>query len=80
MFDDLVVSSANPKRTNNPWTVALSAIIQLDCVRDDFDPAHLYGSAAQTDAYHFPCCAAAASAAAAACCCGTESREAVVRA
>src|ERR1700678_1145265 len=28
MFDDLVVSSANPKRTNNSWTVALSAIIQ----------------------------------------------------
>lgn len=28
MFDDLVVSSANPKRTNKPWTVVLSAIIQ----------------------------------------------------
>ena len=28
MFDDLVVSSANPKRTNKSWTVALSAIIQ----------------------------------------------------
>ena len=28
MFDDLVVSSANPKRTNNSWTVVLSAIIQ----------------------------------------------------
>src|SRR5271156_2144930 len=28
MFDDLVVSSANPKRTNNSWTVAVSAIIQ----------------------------------------------------
>jgi periplasmic protein TonB len=28
MFDDLVVSSANPKKTNKSWTVALSAIIQ----------------------------------------------------
>ncbi|MFY9802368.1 MAG: energy transducer TonB [Candidatus Acidiferrales bacterium] len=28
MFDDLVVSSANPKKTNKPWTVALSAMIQ----------------------------------------------------
>ncbi|MGB9009203.1 MAG: energy transducer TonB [Candidatus Acidiferrales bacterium] len=28
MFDDLVVSSANPKRTNKPWTVVLSALIQ----------------------------------------------------
>jgi periplasmic protein TonB len=28
MFDDLVVSSANPTRTNNSWTVAVSAIIQ----------------------------------------------------
>src|ERR1700691_6173653 len=28
MFDDLVVSSANPKRTNNSWTVVVSAIIQ----------------------------------------------------
>src|SRR5277367_495225 len=28
MFDDLVVSSANPTKTNNSWTVALSAIIQ----------------------------------------------------
>lgn len=28
MFDDLVVSSANPKKTNKPWTVVLSAMIQ----------------------------------------------------
>jgi periplasmic protein TonB len=28
MFDDLVVSSANPTKTNNSWTVAVSAIIQ----------------------------------------------------
>ncbi|HUJ30254.1 MAG TPA: energy transducer TonB [Candidatus Acidoferrum sp.] len=28
MFDDLVISSAHPSRTNKPWTVALSAIIQ----------------------------------------------------
>ena len=28
MFDDLVVSSANPKGTNKSWTVAVSAIIQ----------------------------------------------------
>ena len=26
MFDELVVSSANPKKTNKPWTVVLSAI------------------------------------------------------
>lgn len=28
MFDDLVVSSANPKKTNKPWAVVLSAMIQ----------------------------------------------------
>ena len=28
MFDDLVVSGANPKKTNKPWTVVLSAMIQ----------------------------------------------------
>ena len=28
MFDDLVVSSANPKRTNTSWTVMISTIIQ----------------------------------------------------
>src|ERR1700740_3357746 len=28
MFDDLVVSSANPKRTNPSWTVMISTIIQ----------------------------------------------------
>ncbi|HKS81377.1 MAG TPA: energy transducer TonB [Candidatus Acidoferrales bacterium] len=29
MFDDLVISSVNPKKTNKPWTVTLSFIIQL---------------------------------------------------
>jgi periplasmic protein TonB len=28
MFDQLVVSSAHPNRTNKPWTVAMSAIVQ----------------------------------------------------
>ena len=28
MFDDLVISSAHPSRTNKPWAVTLSAIIQ----------------------------------------------------
>lgn len=28
MFDDLVISSAQPKKTNKPWTVVLSAIVQ----------------------------------------------------
>src|ERR1700751_6446037 len=28
MFDDLVVSSANPKRTNTSWTVMVSTIVQ----------------------------------------------------
>ena len=28
MFDELVVSSANPKKTHKSWTVALSAIVQ----------------------------------------------------
>jgi len=28
MFDDLVISSAHPNRTNKPWTVAVSAIVQ----------------------------------------------------
>jgi len=32
MFDDLVVSSAHPTRTNKPWTVVLSAIIQAALV------------------------------------------------
>ncbi len=32
MFDDLVVSSANPKKTNKPWTVALSMFIQVGIV------------------------------------------------
>jgi periplasmic protein TonB len=29
MFDDLVISSANPKKTNKPWTVTLSFIVQF---------------------------------------------------
>jgi protein TonB len=32
MFDDLVISSAQPKRTNSVWTVALSTIIQIGIV------------------------------------------------
>jgi len=32
MFDDLVISSAQPKRTNSVWTVALSTIIQFGIV------------------------------------------------
>ena len=32
MFDDLVISSAKPKRTNSVWTVALSTIIQFGIV------------------------------------------------
>ena len=32
MFDDLVVSSANPQKTNKPWTVALSMFIQVGIV------------------------------------------------
>jgi len=32
MFDDLVISSANPKRTNKPWTVTLSVIVQASIV------------------------------------------------
>jgi len=32
MFDDLVVSSANPQRTHKPWTVALSFLIQFGIV------------------------------------------------
>jgi protein TonB len=29
MFDEMVVSSPNPKRTNKPWTVVLSMIFQV---------------------------------------------------
>ncbi len=29
MFDDLVISSVNPKKTNKPWTVALSFMVQI---------------------------------------------------
>lgn len=32
MFDDLVISSANPTKTNKPWTVALSVIVQTGIV------------------------------------------------
>lgn len=32
MFDDLVISSVNPKRTNSWWTVTLSTIIQVAIV------------------------------------------------
>jgi protein TonB len=32
MFDDLVISSVNPKKTNKPWTVALSVIVQSGIV------------------------------------------------
>jgi len=32
MFDDLVISSANPKKTNKPWTVALSFMVQIAIV------------------------------------------------
>jgi len=32
MFDDLVVSSANPQKTHKPWTVALSFLIQFGIV------------------------------------------------
>ncbi len=28
MFDEMVVSSPNPKKTNKPWTVILSMIFQ----------------------------------------------------
>ena len=28
MFDEMVVSSPNPKKTNKPWTVVLSMIFQ----------------------------------------------------
>ena len=28
MFDDLVVSSVNPKRTNTSWTMIISTIVQ----------------------------------------------------
>ena len=29
MFDEMVVSSPNPKRTNKPWTVVLSMVFQI---------------------------------------------------
>lgn len=32
MFDDLVVSSVNPQKTNKPWTVALSFLLQFAIV------------------------------------------------
>jgi protein TonB len=32
MFDDLVISSANPVKTNKPWTVALSFAVQIGIV------------------------------------------------
>ncbi len=32
MFDDLVISSANPTKTNKPWTVALSFAVQIGIV------------------------------------------------
>lgn len=32
MFDELVISSPHPKGTNKPWTVALSALVQVGIV------------------------------------------------
>jgi periplasmic protein TonB len=32
MFDELVISSPHPKGTNKPWTVALSALVQIGIV------------------------------------------------
>src|SRR6202795_240047 len=32
MFDDLVISSPNPKKTNKPWTVTLSVLVQTGIV------------------------------------------------
>ena len=63
MFDELVVSSANPKKTNKPWTVVLSSDRPgRDSGRLDFDSADLHGSAAQGNADHVSGRAAAASA------------------
>src|ERR1700683_2667401 len=32
MFDDLVISSVHPNRTNKPWTVTLSVLVQAGIV------------------------------------------------
>ena len=69
MFDDLVVSSANPKRTNKPWTMIVSTIDPgRNPGRADPDSPDLYRSSAQGNAHHFPGGACATSASTAACC------------
>ena len=32
MFDDLVISSVHPNKTNKPWTVFLSTVVQAGIV------------------------------------------------
>ena len=67
MFEDMVVSSANPSKTNKPWTVVLSMVFQVVFPRDlDPDSADLHRSAAEDDDGDAPRRASAAAAAAAA--------------
>ena len=48
MFDEMVVSSPNPKKTNKPWTVVLS-MFQGFFGGVDFDSSDLYRGAAEDD-------------------------------
>ena len=63
MFEDMVVSSSNPTKTNKPWTVVLSMVVP-GCVswHLDLDSFDLHGSAAQDDDVHSPRRAASSSA------------------
>ena len=64
MFDDLVISSAHPKRTNKPWTVTLSFFIQAVIVGVFIlIPLICDRSAAEADADYFSCRSSSTSAA-----------------
>jgi hypothetical protein len=73
MFEDLVVSGANPTKTNKSWTVLLSTLIQLGIVVVMILIPLIYTQAA---AHHIPGGAAASASPAASRCGHTENREA----
>ena len=68
MFEEMVVSSPKAKKTNKPWTVVVSMILQVTFLdRADPDSVDLHGSAAEDedgDVAHRSATAATASSAA----------------
>ena len=66
MFDDLLESTSQKKKTNKGWTVLVSTTRSGDdSGRSDFDPVDLHRGASQGDALDVARCSAASSASAA---------------